>query len=126
MSRAEVDAWLAASAHPLAPALVELCDVVRSSDARVVESIKADAPSFAIRDHFATARLDGDGPIRLVLHNGATATGRADRLGVEDPESLLEWAGPERAVLTFRSADEVAERREAVGALLTQWIALTQ
>ncbi|HEY8589517.1 MAG TPA: DUF1801 domain-containing protein [Naasia sp.] len=127
MSRAEVDAHLAGLDSPLAPALVELCAVVRGADPRIREEIKWNSPSFAIAEHFATTNLRPGAPLLLVLHAGARKKrGLGLKAAVADPDGLLEWKSPDRALLTFTGAGQVRERTAAVRAILSDWIAATQ
>lgn len=126
MTRAAVEAHLAALEHPLAPALAALCETVRSSDPRISEEIKWNSPSFAIRDHFATTNLRPGWPLLLVLHAGVKKQDLelADRIG--DPVGLLAWKSSDRAVIEFADLDSVLSNEAAVRLILTDWIAATQ
>ena len=126
MSREETDAYLERSSQPLAGALSELCELIRSVDPRVEESIKWNAPSFSIADHFAATGFSPGGALRLVLHTGAAKRATPLVLDIEDAGLPLDWKGTDRAVLTFSSADDVRDRADALRSVLRQWIAQTQ
>lgn len=126
MSRQETDAYLEASSQPLAGALGELCELIRSVDPRIEESIKWNAPSFSIADHFATTGFSPSGALRLVLHTGAVKRATPLVLDIDEAGLPLDWKGTDRAVLTFASESEVRERADALRSVLRQWIAQSQ
>lgn len=126
MTADDVDSFLASLDDPRAPALAALCDTIRGADPRITGVVKWNAPSFLITEHFATTGLELRGGLRLVLHTGARKRPEPLEVLVDDPEGLLAWRSPDRAVLSFADVDEVLARREAVRAVLRQWVAATQ
>lgn len=102
-----------------------LCALIRGADARVTESIKWNAPSFAITSHFATLRAQ-PALLQVVLHTDATPRGKPRAITVDDPEGLLTWAAKDRALATFTDAADVKRRGSAFVAILRAWIAQTQ
>ena len=68
------------------------------------------------------------GGVRLVLHSGAVKREVPVQLRgvVEDATGLLVWKGPDRAVATFRSVEEVQAHSGALTRILQRWIELTQ
>ena len=126
MTQDTTEAYVAASSQPLAGALAELCEIIRSTDPRIEESIKWNAPSFSIADHFATTGFSPAGALRLVLHTGAVKRATPLVIDIADAGLPLDWKGTDRVVLTFASEDEVRDRAEALRSVLRQWIAQTQ
>ncbi|RZU65853.1 uncharacterized protein DUF1801 [Microterricola gilva] len=126
MSRAEVEHYLSALRHPLADVLAELCALIRASDPRIDETIKWNAPSFFISDHFATTGVAPTGGIRLVLHTGAKKRAAALVITIDGADGLLDWKGTDRAVVSFDSREQFDGCRERLSAVLAQWIAQTQ
>lgn len=102
-----------------------LCALIRGADARVTESIKWNAPSFAITSHFATLRAQ-PALLQVVLHTDATPRGKVRAITVDDPEGLLTWAAKDRALATFTDAADVKRRGSAFVAIVRAWIAQTQ
>lgn len=125
MPRQETEAFLAALDAPLKDAFSALCALVRGVDSRIDESIKWNAPSFFISDHFATTGLARDGSIRLVLHTGAKKRSQPFSVSIEDGD-VLDWAGDDRASVTFANLQQVNELAPRLTHVITQWIAQTQ
>ena len=116
-----VEAFLATLDSPSKPALLAARKVIRGADARIAEGIKWNAPSFRTSDWFATFNLRAKQGVQLILHRGAKV--RADAMGaIPDPEGLLKWLGPDRALLQLGDAGEIDARRGAIEALMRHWV----
>lgn len=126
MTRADTEAHLAALEHPLAPALAELCGILRTVDPRVGEEIKWNSPSFFLTDHFATTNLRPKGPLLLVLHAGVKKREIALKDRVADPASLLVWKSADRAVIEFADLASVQRREDALRSIIREWIAAVE
>ena len=118
-----VDAFMAALEHPFKAELELLREILLGADPTVAEGIKWNAPSFRTSGYFATTHLRGKGTIGLILHLGAKARELpAGGLAVADPAGLLKWLGKDRAMIEFRNRTEIDSAREALAALIRQWI----
>ncbi len=120
----EVDAFMVGLAHPMAAQVEQLRSAILQQDARINESIKWNAPSFSIDEHFATFNLHYPDRVQIVLHAGAKVNPDAEQFEIADPEKLLKWAAVDRASITFASAEEVDARLDDFLGILVQWIAL--
>lgn len=118
----DVDAFIDALDHPLASTIRALRILLLAVDPAIAEAVKWNAPSFRTSEHFATMQLRRPDVVRLILHLGMKKRSLPADV-VADPEGLLEWLGPDRALLEFRDAAELEARRDAVVALIRQWVA---
>ncbi|OUE21794.1 hypothetical protein BFL36_10920 [Clavibacter michiganensis] len=125
-SARDVEARLAALAHPRGDAISELRAAVRAARPDATESWKWNAPSWSLRDHFATLALRRPDEVLLILHAGARPRVGLPPLRVADPAGLLRIAGPDRAIAGFRSADEVRAARPALEDAAREWAALLE
>lgn len=116
-----VEAFLAALEHPLKREVVALRQILLGVDPAIAEEIKWNAPSFRTTQHFATMQLRRSDAVRLILHLGA-ARRELPRGAIADPHGLLEWLGPDRAIVGFRSAQELAANEAALVAIVRQWL----
>lgn len=122
-SSAAVDEFLAGLEHPMKAEVVALRSLVLGVDPSVREGIKWNAPSYRTTEYFATTHLRSKVGVGLVLHLGAKARALPPGgLQLADPDGLLRWLAPDRAVVELRSGAELEERRLALHALLVQWI----
>ena len=119
----DVDAYMAQLDHPRKAEIETLRSLIKAVDPRIRESVKWNAPSFALADHFATLKLRPFETVQVVLHTGAKLKPNAAPLTIADPAGLLQWAAPDRAVATFAGAEDLAARGEAFAAIVRAWIA---
>lgn len=117
-----VEAFLDTLDHPLLAEVQALRVALLAVDRSIGESIKWNAPSFFTSEHFATMRLNGRPSLQLILHLGAKKQSLpAD--AIADPQKLLKWLGADRACIDFPEAGSVAQRRQALQAIVRQWLA---
>lgn len=121
--KAEVADFMATLDHPQKAGLAALRALILSVDPMIAEGIKWNAPSFRTADWFATFNLRSKGEIQLILHFGAKVKNLGD-IAIADPAGLLKWLGKDRAMLRLADGAAIDGQREAVTALLRQWIAV--
>ena len=119
----EVREFRKAWKHPLKRELELVREIILAASPRIREGVKWNALSFRTTDHFATL----NGPrhtdaVMIVLHTGAKAKGLGMRQAVDDPTGLLDWRGPERALVTFASIADIRTKRVALQGLLRSWL----
>ena len=118
-----VDAFLASLVHPFTAEVEELRRLVLAADPSIAEGVKWNAPSYRTTEYFATTHLRAKTGIGVVLHLGAKARALpAGGLDVPDPERLLTWLAPDRAMVSFADAKELREKGRAFQELVRHWI----
>jgi hypothetical protein len=118
-----VDAFVASLDHPYKEEIIALRKVILGADATIAESIKWNAPSFSTSEYFATFHLRAKDGVQIILHLGAKVRDntKPDVL-IDDPESLLEWLGKDRALVKFRDLDDIGARQVAFVNVIRQWL----
>ena len=120
-----VDAYLDDLQHARKTEVAALRLVILSAVPDLVERIKWNAPSFGLgEDDRITMRLHPGDRLQLILHRGAKA-GADDFFRFEDPDRLIAWAAPDRGVVTFTDADDLAGKSAALSEALRRWVACT-
>jgi hypothetical protein len=119
MSPNDVDAYLAASTHAHLAGIERLRAAILGADGRIVERIKWNAPSFGVGgDDLVTMRLAPGDAFQLVFHRGVAT--RSGTVTIPDPDGLLEWRAPDRAVTEVGARE--AQLEPAIVALVRAWI----
>ena len=121
LSAGDVSAFIAALKHPNEAEILALRGTILGVDPGISEEIKWNAPSFRTHEHFATMHLRAKTGIQLVLHSGAKKRALPTP-NITDPDGLLEWRAPDRAIARFDNLDDLAARKHALEAILRQWI----
>jgi hypothetical protein len=119
----DVEAFLASLDHPHEQEILALRRIILGADPRIGEGIKWNAPSFRTSEWFATVHLRAKPGVQVILHFGAKKRAVFDPCtAISDPESLLEWAGDDRAFARFRDLADVEAKQSAFAAVIRQWI----
>ncbi len=122
---ADVDRFVASLAHPLRDVVVALRSAILRADPRVTERIKWKAPSFGYAgDDRVTMNLHRPDQVQLVFHRGAKVRDSTG-FSFDDPDGLLRWAAPDRAILTLTGPDDLATSEAAIVQLVARWLAAT-
>ncbi|SMH49460.1 protein of unknown function (DU1801) [Rathayibacter oskolensis] len=105
--------------HPRREQIERVREAVLSADARLIESVKWNAPSYAIGEHLVTLRLRPGDRVEVILHRGVAARPDAVAPELDDPDGRLDWRAPDRAVRTLDSGEDPA----VLVPLVRQWLA---
>lgn len=117
-----VDSFIAR--HALSKELTLVRAVILGAGKGVTEHIKWNAPSFCIGgDDRITVRLN-KGALSLIFHRGAKVKSTKG-FAFEDSSGLFEWAAPDRAVITFADAKDVAAKKAALARVAKEWLKAT-
>ncbi len=117
----DVAAFIAALKHPQETGILAVRNIILGVDPGVSEGIKWNAPSFRTSEYFATVHLRARTGIRLILHVGAKKR-ELPAPDIADPDGLLEWLAPDRAIATFADLGDLTARKPALESILRQWI----
>jgi hypothetical protein len=116
------DALLDRLRHPERRLIDALRRRIAAAAPRATESVKWNAPSFGMSEHFATLNLRAKRGIQLVLHLGARPRTDLDmRQLVDAPAGLLDWKGPDRAVVAIIDAAHLKRIGPALSKVVKRW-----
>jgi hypothetical protein len=121
MSAVEVDALLTARAHPLGGTVAQIRALLREVPG-AVESVKWNAPNYALADDFATMQLRRDDAVQLVLHTGAKPKPDHPEIVLDTVPRVAKRAARNRLVLTYREAQLSPADADALAALVRSWV----
>jgi hypothetical protein len=117
-----VDDFMASLEHPLKAEIEAIRKIILDADTRIQESIKWNAPSFFITEHFATLKLWPPETVQIVFHRGAKIKDDGKQVVIDDPSNLLKWVTRDRCLATFLDIKDVEAKRTAINAIVKQWI----
>lgn len=122
---ATLEQWLGGLEPSARTAIDLLRQLVMSACPQLVESIKWNAPSFALNgEDRVTLGVERAIGTRLVLHRGARIQD-AGGFRFDDPERLCRWPAQDRGIVRFNSPQDVAAISDKLQALVARWIAAT-
>ncbi|MBA8817659.1 hypothetical protein FHX48_002764 [Microbacterium halimionae] len=118
----DVDEWLDLQTHDL----IDGARAVRAAILRTVpdatESVKWQAPNFALDDDFATFSMRRPGTLQVILHTGAKPKPELPAIQVDDVGGRLKWASHNRAIVTFTSNQDVVESLPQFEKTVGAWV----
>lgn len=117
-----VDRFVAQLEHPRTAEIQAIRGIILGADSRIQESIKWNAPSFFIAEHFATMKLRPAETVQVVFHTGAKVKAAPAAITISDPLGLLQWVAQDRCIATFTDINDVVAKRDALRSIVQQWI----
>lgn len=110
--------------HPLKEEIEEVRNIILSTDDKITEHIKWNAPSFCYEgEDRITFNLHGKGFIRLVFHCGAKVKARnTNQPLIVDSSGILEWKAADRAMMKFTDKNDVKAKEEKLREVITKWL----
>ena len=122
---AEVDQFIQTLDHPLKETVATLRDAILESDDRITEQIKWKAPSFCFAgDDRVTMNLRPQDTVQLIFHRGVKVRDSSSFV-FEDSGGRLEWAAPDRGILTISGQDDLHQNGTAIVTLVNRWMEAT-
>ncbi|GAA4769599.1 hypothetical protein GCM10023219_14950 [Stakelama sediminis] len=120
----DVQAYLDALPSVTRDSIDALRSIVKAAGPDLHESIKWNAPSFALDcEDRITLGVERKGGVRAVLHRGSKRV--EDHFTFDDPDGLAKWPSPDRGVLIFADASAVNANRQSLKILFTRWLEAT-
>ena len=109
--------------HPLRKEIEETRCIILAAGAGLEENIKWNGPNYSVGEYdCVTMRIQPPKQVQLVFHRGAKVLKQPkDRL-IEDASGLMDWKANDRAVITFRSMDEIKAAKKALTAVVKKWV----
>ncbi|WP_338452689.1 DUF1801 domain-containing protein [Niallia oryzisoli] len=110
--------------HPLKEEIAMVRKIILSTDKKITEHIKWNAPSFCYEgEDRITFNLHGKGFFRLVFHCGAKVKDRnTNEQLIIDTSGLLEWKAVDRAMMKFTDKKDINAKEEKLKEIITKWL----
>ncbi|MEZ5460360.1 DUF1801 domain-containing protein [Dokdonella sp.] len=109
--------------HPFKDEIQRLRACILAVDPSIAEGIKWKAPSFRTSEYFATTNLRAKGATGVILHLGAKVRDAPPGgVKIKDPDGLLKWLAGDRAMVEFKTGQDLEDHAESFQALIRQWI----
>jgi len=112
--------------HPLRPEIEALRQIILDANAMLEENIKWNGPNYAVgAEDRITMRIQPPKQIQLVFHRGAKVKEQPKERLVQDASGLLVWSENDRAIASFKNMEAVEAGREALSAIVRDWLVAT-
>ena len=116
--------FLARLNHPFAAEIDTLRQIILNSQAGIEENIKWNGPNYVFQgDDRVTMRIHPPKKqVQLIFHLGAKKQDAKSGRIIEDQSGLLDWKGNDRAVVTYKSLEEIESTRIEFQNIVKAWL----
>lgn len=123
----EVTDFLNEQKHPFRKEIEELRNYILSSNAALTENIKWNGPNYCFHneDRITMRIQPPTKQVQLIFHRGAKKqTQPKDKL-ISNKSKMLVWKENDRAIITFKSLQDIENGKVELIEIVTEWITET-
>ncbi len=123
----EVTTFLDKLNHPFRQEIEAVRNVILNAQPGLSENIKWNGPNYSIgnQDRITMNIQPPKKQVLIIFHCGAKTREQPKERLVQDPSSILTWKGNDRCIATFRSMDDISEKKNALTNIVQEWITAT-
>jgi hypothetical protein len=121
----EVSQFLSNLNHPLKNEIDQLRQIILSAEKSVEENIKWNGPNYTfLGEDRITMRVQpiSQKQIQLIFHRGAKKQDQPKDNLIQDSSGILVWKEKDRAIATFKSIEEMENKRIALESIIQLWL----
>jgi hypothetical protein len=123
MKNEEVTSFLDNLVHPLRSEIEVLRQIILSSNSKLSENIKWNAPNYSFDgEDRITMRIQPPKQIQIIFHRGAKVLEQPKGRLINDESKLLAWKTNDRAVATFKTLDDINSNQSALSEIVNEWV----
>ena len=123
----EVTDFLNEQKHPFRKEIEELRNYILSSNSALTENIKWNGPNYCFHneDRITMRIQPPTKQVQLIFHRGAKKqTQPKDKL-ISNKSKMLVWKENDRAIITFKSLQDIENGKVELIEIVTEWITET-
>ncbi|MBX2976513.1 MAG: DUF1801 domain-containing protein [Ignavibacteriaceae bacterium] len=119
----DVTKFLDEQNHPLREVIEKLRNIILQTNSEITENIKWNGPNYCFNDEDRiTIKLHPPKQIQLIFHRGAKKQIQPEDKLIADNSGLLIWRENDRALVNFKSIDELKKSEPNLKNIITKWI----
>ncbi len=119
----EVTIFLDSLNHPLRKEIEALRNLILSSNNLLKENIKWNGPNYSWCDQDRiTMRIQPPKQIQIIFHRGAKKQQQPQNRLINDETNFLNWKENDRAVVSFKSFDEIENSKTILQKMVNDWL----
>ncbi len=124
----ELTEFLDEQNHPFRSEIEQLRNYILTANPELTENIKWNGPNYCFgNDDRITIRIQPPTKqIQLIFHRGAKKQTQPDNRLISNKSKLLVWKENDRAIVTFKSLQEIVNSKVDLTAIIDEWINATK
>lgn len=123
MKNPEVTTFLDEIHHPKRKEIELLRELILSTQKNLDENIKWNGPNYHVDGNDRiTLKINPPKSIMIIFHCGVKTVNIPDKNNIDDADTLLDWKGKDRAVVTLSTAEAITAGATSLRKLIKSWI----
>jgi hypothetical protein len=123
----EVTQFLDGLNHPLRKEIEKLRQTIASADLPLRENVKWNGPNYTSNgDDRITMKIQPPKVIQIIFHRGAKVKEQPAGKLISDESGMLSWRENDRAIATFRTIQDITDRKNDLVNAVRNWISATE
>lgn len=120
----EVTGYLDEQKHPFRKEIEQLRNYILSANTGLTENIKWNGPNYCINNEDRiTMRIQPPAKqVQLIFHRGAKKQTQPKNRLISNNSKMLVWKENDRAIITFKTLEDIDNGKAELINLLTEWI----
>lgn len=124
----EVTALLDQVHHSSRAGIDRLRNIILSTDETLTENIKWNGPNYSVggEDRITMKIHPVSRPIQLIFHRGAKKLKQPKDKLITHESKMLAWKENDRAIITFKSLQDIENGKAELAEIVAEWISATK
>ena len=124
----EVSDFLDKQDHPFKNVIEQLRTLILSANPALYESIKWNGPNYCFenQDRITMRIQPPTKQVQLIFHRGAKKLSQPAEKLITNKSKMLVWKENDRAIITFKSLQEIENEKKELTKIINEWIKVTK
>jgi hypothetical protein len=120
----EVTAFLDKLSHPMRIEIEQLRNCIIKANENLTENIKWNGPNYCFdnQDRITMRVQPPAKQIQLIFHRGAKKQAQPEDKLISNKSKMLVWKENDRAVITFKSLQDIENGKTELTSIVNEWI----
>lgn len=127
MKNTEVTKFLDEQNHPFRNEIEELRNYLLSANPALTENIKWNGPNYCVgnADRITMRIQPPSKQVQLIFHRGVSKQAQPEDKLISNKSKRLVWKENDRAIITFKSLEDIENGKSELIEIVTEWISAT-
>jgi hypothetical protein len=114
--------------HPFRKEIEQLRNFILSANTALTENIKWNGPNYCFEnaDRITMRIQPPTKQVQLIFHRGANKQTQPNDKVISNKSKMLVWKENDRAIVTFKSLQDIENGKAELTSIVTEWISATK
>lgn len=127
MKNTEVTKFLDEQNHPFRKEIEQVRNYILSANPDLTENIKWNGPNYCVgnADRITMRIQPPSKQVQLIFHRGVSKQAQPEDKLIANKSKRLVWKENDRAIITFKSLEDIENEKSELIEIVTEWISAT-